>query len=76
MPPELTRVHPLHAQLQLLMCDISGDNYRVEDFQRQSCKSLKTLGNQEQRNNTSDGRSSSDGKNTVVKGILIPFQQM
>ena len=72
--PDLTRVHPLHNQLQLLMCHISGDYCRTAEFQKQCHKSLKTLGDQEQRSNTD--RSFSDGKNTVVKGILIPFQHM
>ena len=74
MPADPTRVHPLHIQLQLLICHISGDHCKAEDFRRQYCKSLKTRGDQEQRNNT--GRFSSDGKDTVVKGILIPFHQI
>ena len=34
LPADPTAVHPLHKQLQLLLCHISGDYWKQKEFQR------------------------------------------
>lgn len=72
LPAHPHLLHPLHKKLQLLVCHLSGISLQAEEFrlglQRSSCNPGERVHKSSTRLTTSDGKSS------VVQGVLIPFQ--
>ena len=72
LPAHPHLLHPLHKKLQLLVCHLSRISLQAEKFrlglQRSSCNPGERVHKSSTRPTTSDGKSS------VVQGVLIPFQ--
>ena len=74
LPADPTAVHPLHKQLQLLLCHISGDYWKQKEFQRLLPTLSNSHGDVALKNSTEC--TSKNGKGIAVKGKWIPFQVM
>ena len=74
LPQKLNEIHPLHRKLSLLACHLSGDVLKRQKF-REKLRSLSCHhGDVQQNYNTMS--TLSNGKFTVVEGILIQFQEI
>lgn len=69
LPAEPLKIHPLHKQLNLMLCHLSGDCCKVEDFQKTLQTSFNNHGDWVPKNNTN--HTYLGGKNIVVKRKLI-----
>lgn len=74
LPQQPDLVHPLYQKLTLLICHLSGNHLKAEGFWNQLPHSSYSLG--ERAPNSNINYSSLNENNTVVKGRLIPFQQL
>ena len=72
LPAHPQLLHPLHKELQLLACHLSGSSLQAEAFRLGLHQSSCNLG--ERVHKSSTRLTTSDGKSSVVQGILIPFQ--
>ena len=74
LPAEPQRIHPLHKQLKLLLCHLSGDCCKVEDFQKTLQTSFNNHGDLVPQSNTN--HTYLDGKTIVVKRKLIHLLEL
>ena len=72
LPAHPQLLHPLRKKLQLLVCHLSGSSLQAEAFRLGLQKLSSNLG--ERVHKSSTRLTSSDGKSSVVQGVLIPFQ--
>ena len=72
LPQDVNAIHPLHRQMTLLLCHLSGNIYRVREFHQRLPLSLCSPGEPAQDNNTRD--TSVNGLHTVVNMKLIQFR--
>ena len=72
LPAHPQLLHPLRKKLQLLVCHLSRSSLREEAFRLGLQKSSCNLG--ERVHKSSTRLTTSDGKSSVVQGVLIPFQ--
>ena len=72
--PGKTDIHKIWEKLDLLVCHLSGDQLKIENFRKMLRKYSCHLGDKEPKNNTSVTFDS--GKHSVVDGISIPFVQV
>ena len=71
LPSNPTEKHPLHERLSLVLCHLSGNNWKAEAFRQRLKKSLRSPDDPAPKNSTQ--ATCQDGNYTVVKGALIPF---
>lgn len=74
LPNQPNEIHPMYPKLRLLICHLSGITSKSRDFQRQFCRSSKTLGEPGLKSSTP--ATLRYGYATVVKGTLISFTLM
>jgi len=72
--PNMTKLHPLHAEMVLMACYISGDPMKQEEFQNQLVTSSWPPGDLVPRNNIKF--ISRNGLTFVLKGKLIIINQL
>jgi len=72
--PNMTKLHPLHAEMVLMACYISGDPLKQEEFQNQLVTSSWPPGDLVPRNNIKF--ISRNGLTFVLKGKLIKINQL
>ena len=72
--PQSDRIHPLHGQLRLIACRLSGQTMKVREFQEKQPESFLHLGEEVQRNNMHIMLR--NGFVSVTKGRLIHFIQL
>lgn len=71
LPSNPSEKHALHEKLVLLMCHLSGNSSKTEDFRQQLQKSSKQHGEQRRESNMKD--TWKNGDIIVVNGISIPL---
>ena len=71
LPAQPQLPHPLHKKLQLLACRLSGISSQAEEFRQGLHRSLCNPGAQVPKN--SIRLTTSEGRSSVVQGVLIPF---
>ena len=64
-------LHPLRRKLTMLTCLLSGNPFRIEEFQRRLISSSWPPGETEQRNSTVTTLQS--GKSFVIRGRSVTF---
>lgn len=74
LPSDPDLLHPLHKNLNLLLCRLSGDSSQVKAFQQQLPMSSSSPGNLELRNSIEHTYTA--GNSTVVNNIYILFQHL
>ena len=74
LPSKPSEVHPLSNKLSLLVCHLSGDNYKVRDLQRKLQIPFYHHGEREPKSSTK--RTWISGQSTVIPEGLILFQQL
>ena len=72
LPAQAQLLHPLHKKLQLLACRLSGISSHAEEFRQGLRRLLCNPGAHVSKN--SIRLTTSDGKSSVVQGVLISFQ--
>jgi hypothetical protein len=68
--PALVKAHPLHNQLSLLVCKVSGDSSRSLAFQQTLLMSSCSLGDHQRISSTA--HTLTNGRTFAVNGRLIP----
>ena len=71
LPSNPTEKHSLHEWLSLVLCHLSGNNWKAEVFRQRLQKSLRSPGDLAPKNSTQ--ATCQDGNYIVVKGTLNPF---
>lgn len=71
LPSNPLEKHPLHEKLVLVVCHLSGNSSKTEDFRQQLWKSWNQHGEQAHESNMKGIWK--DGDNIVINGISIPF---
>ena len=71
LPAQPQLPHPLHKKLQLLACRLSGISSQAEEFRQGLHRSLCNPGAQVPK--SSIRLTTSEGRSSVVQGVLIPF---
>ena len=72
--PHNNAVHPLHRQLQLMACNLSGKPSKQKEFVDRCSTSYGRPGDQQLRHNMP--LISQDGVFSVVRGVIIPFVRL
>ena len=74
LPNNASTRHPMSPRLQLFVCILSGDPFRIKGFQQKLPTFSSVLGEKKPLSNT--GLTSKSGQHTVVNGRLIRYKQL
>ena len=72
--PGMEKIHPLHSQLNLIACRLSGKIWKTKEFQIKLPKSYWLLGEAVRKNNML--HTPRDGFSFVVKDRLIHLNRL